>query len=375
VALEFCVDNPDESAAGLRMASALYHYWLLSGLLGEGSYWIDRLLAVVDESEPVRARGLYVAASLATLRGEIAAAERMLTTAADLCERHDDKVGSAYVVQARGLQALVEDDTERASALLAESMQNLEVAGDHVGSAFTTALYCIVSMLRGESEQVAEAHERCREMTVPHGESWLWSFSLWAFGMDAWNRGDLVAASETLDAALRLKRPLRDHLGIAECIEGIAWVAATRNKLQRAAVLLGAADSIWEGMGLSADTVPGFNRHREDSAKLARTLGERPFQAAHRQGRLMDLDEAIAFALDESRAEPGSADAAKPTKRELQIAELVALGRSNQAIADELVLSRRTVEAHIQHLLAKLGFNSRSQVAAWITQQNAVLDR
>ncbi len=374
-ALEFCVERADDAALGLQMASSLYHYWLMSGLLGEGSYWLDRLLSVVDESEPVRARGMYAAASLATLRGDVRDAERMLGEAEELCRRHGDKVGSAYVVQARGLKAFIEDDTALASSMLAESVQTLEASGDHAGATFGTVLYCIVSMLSGESERLAEAHERCRQMTVPYDESWMWSFSLWAMGMDSWNRGDLDTASETLDAALRLKRPLQDLMGIAECIEGIAWVMATSNKLQRAAVLLGAAETAWLSIGLTIDSIPGFNRHRQDSAKLARALGERPFQAALRQGRLMDVNEAIAFALDESRGEPGSADATKPTKRELQIAELVAEGRSNQSIADELVLSRRTVEAHIQHLLAKLGFNSRSQVAAWVAQRNAALDR
>jgi DNA-binding NarL/FixJ family response regulator len=78
--------------------------------------------------------------------------------------------------------------------------------------------------------------------------------------------------------------------------------------------------------------------------------------------------------LEESAQSRGSTDAAKPTKREREIAELVALGRSNQEVADELVLSRRTVEAHVQHLMAKLGFNSRSQVAAWVAHQNAARD-
>ena len=368
-ALEFCAEQPGESPAGLQMASSLYHYWLLTGLLGEGSYWIDRMLAAAPEPGPVRIRGLYVAASLAILRRDFGFAARMLEEALDMCETHDDGAGRGYVMQGQGLMALMQDDSEQASQLLAAAMQILDEVDDYAGWALTATLYGIVSMLRGESDRVAEAHAQCREKTVPYGEPWLWSSSLWSTGMDSWNRGDLPAAFELLRAALELKRPLRDHLGIAECLEGIAWVTATSGKLQRAAVLLGAADTVWQGMGLSAETVPGFHRHREESAKLARRLGERPFHAAHRQGRQMTLDESTAFALDESTPSAGAGEAVKPTKREREIAELVALGRSNQEIADELVLSRRTVEAHVQHLLAKLGFNSRSQVAAWVAYQ------
>lgn len=53
------------------------------------------------------------------------------------------------------------------------------------------------------------------------------------------------------------------------------------------------------------------------------------------------------------------------TKRERQVAVVVAQGLSNQEIADELVVSVKTVEAHVSRILSKLGFSSRAQIAAW----------
>jgi len=58
--------------------------------------------------------------------------------------------------------------------------------------------------------------------------------------------------------------------------------------------------------------------------------------------------------------------AVKLTRRAWEVAELVALGRTNKEIADRLFLSERTVEWHLEQILNKLGFTSRSQVAAWI---------
>jgi non-specific serine/threonine protein kinase len=55
------------------------------------------------------------------------------------------------------------------------------------------------------------------------------------------------------------------------------------------------------------------------------------------------------------------------TKRENQIASLVAEGRSNKEIAAALVVSPRTVDGHVERILAKLGFTSRAQIAAWVT--------
>jgi DNA-binding NarL/FixJ family response regulator len=57
---------------------------------------------------------------------------------------------------------------------------------------------------------------------------------------------------------------------------------------------------------------------------------------------------------------------APQTPRELQVARLVAGGRSNKEIAAELVISQRTAENHVEHILAKLGFTSRVHVAAWV---------
>lgn len=59
---------------------------------------------------------------------------------------------------------------------------------------------------------------------------------------------------------------------------------------------------------------------------------------------------------------------AKPvlTRREREVAELIASGRSNRSIADELFIARSTVERHVANMLNKLGFHSRTQIATWV---------
>jgi len=54
------------------------------------------------------------------------------------------------------------------------------------------------------------------------------------------------------------------------------------------------------------------------------------------------------------------------TPREREIADLVAQGKSNKDIANTLVIAQRTAETHVEHILAKLGFTSRTQIAAWV---------
>ena len=56
----------------------------------------------------------------------------------------------------------------------------------------------------------------------------------------------------------------------------------------------------------------------------------------------------------------------KLTRRERDVALMVARGMSNRQIASELVLAERTVEGHVENLRNKLGFHSRASVAAWV---------
>ncbi|HEY2077316.1 MAG TPA: helix-turn-helix transcriptional regulator, partial [Streptosporangiaceae bacterium] len=81
----------------------------------------------------------------------------------------------------------------------------------------------------------------------------------------------------------------------------------------------------------------------------------------------------LAYALQQPPERPAKeppkravSDGAPLTPRELQVARLVAGGRSNKDIAAELVISQRTAEGHVERILTKLGFTSRAQVAAWV---------
>lgn len=100
-------------------------------------------------------------------------------------------------------------------------------------------------------------------------------------------------------------------------------------------------------------------------------LSPQELAAASRQGRQPTVEAAIASILDQPAATgpptaTGPPRSASPlTAREQEIAALVAEGLSNRAIAARLVISTRTVDGHVERILAKLGFSSRAQVAAW----------
>jgi DNA-binding NarL/FixJ family response regulator len=72
-------------------------------------------------------------------------------------------------------------------------------------------------------------------------------------------------------------------------------------------------------------------------------------------------------------AAPAGTPPSPLTAREREIAALVAQGLSNKAIAEQLVLSDRTVEMHVSNALGKLGFSSRAQLAAWAVEHRREL--
>jgi DNA-binding NarL/FixJ family response regulator len=86
-------------------------------------------------------------------------------------------------------------------------------------------------------------------------------------------------------------------------------------------------------------------------------------RAAFTRGERLSLDEAVAYALNQPlppAATPPSAAASTPlTRRERQVAELVAEGLSDRDIAAKLVISRRTAESHAQNILTKFGLSDR----------------
>jgi non-specific serine/threonine protein kinase len=96
------------------------------------------------------------------------------------------------------------------------------------------------------------------------------------------------------------------------------------------------------------------------------------FDAEVGQGAALTLDRAVAYALGDG-ADPGRAATVQAplTRRERQIAGLVADGLTNREIAERLVIGQRTAESHVEHILTKLGFTSRSQIAPWLVETGA----
>ncbi|MGK5112911.1 response regulator transcription factor, partial [Geodermatophilus sp. CPCC 205506] len=98
-----------------------------------------------------------------------------------------------------------------------------------------------------------------------------------------------------------------------------------------------------------------------------RALGEQRWAARVAEGRALDRPAAVALALGEgpAPAAPAAPPSGPLTRRQLEVAGLVAQGLTDREIAARLVISPRTAESHVEQILARLGFRSRAEIAAW----------
>lgn len=374
-ALECCLSEPDASGLGLRMAGALWIYWLVCGLQREGRLWLDRALARDVEPSPQRATALWANGYLAALLGEMSPALEMLEECRGIAQRNRDQAMPAHTTYASGLAHLNGSDPAAAVALLEEGVR-LERALDgpnpHLNVA--EALLGLASCLSGQVDSAIGILQESRAVSEAHGERWLLSWSLLWLGLAGWLQGHHQQASAHLRDALRHKHALSDLLGIASAVEYLAWTAVATGDAERGVRLLGACQTLWEPL---VAYLGGFQVllgwHHDCVRQARRALGERNYQEAFRSGTRLTREETIAYALGETETpRRGAATPVEPhvlTRRQVQIAELLAQGMSNKEIANTLVIAQRTAEGHVERILAKLGFSSRVQVATWVAER------
>jgi non-specific serine/threonine protein kinase len=373
-AQDFCQAEPGEAEAGLRIASHvwLFYYWD-PGHVSEGRYRLGQVLAQAGEPTVWRARGLLIAGFLAAVGGDRDAVQPLLEQGTSLAGQLDDPVTRAFAAWAAGHVCLFAGDLPHASAHYADALAVLPAV---CGCQRARLLICLAQAagLAGDEERAVTCHREVLALTEAGGEfirCWYSAWSLWALGAAAWRRGDLDRATGLQQQSLRLR--LRacscEQMGSTWCVEALAWIAASQRQYERAAVLLGAATGLWRSMGTTLDShqhLVGY--HRDCQRQAQQALGEAAFQAAYHRGLDLPAADVVAYALQQPPAKPRApavSEAAPLTARELQVARLIAGGRSNKQIAAELVISQRTAENHVEHILTKLGFTSRAQVAAW----------
>jgi len=271
-----------------------------------------------------------MASIAANMAGDHASSRRLLDEARVASDGLDDLGATLMMYQARALNGLLDGDLGAVRSAAAQGARLSREAGD---------LYSLGMMLLNQ-------------------------------GFAALISGDLREAGQRLAEGLRIARQLDDRVAQCHLLGALGCCAAGSREPRLAAQLFGAMENLRAEAGatINAGMAPTL---AQATTSVTATLGPSKFETEFKAGQRLSRDAAARLALREAAppavaaSDHGSAGVLR--QREADVARLVADGLSNKEIGGRLFISERTVESHVRSIMNKLGFNSRAQIAGWMT--------
>ena len=429
--LNWCLEQGD-AEAGLRICAAVSPCWIVWGTFGEGGEWLRSFLALDMTGVPARVQGAAtVVRGQLILSSDPAAAWALGTEGLKLCREADDQYWVAVGLNLLAEIALHTGRIDEAAASADEALASAQAAGDGWNEGYALGTRAAIAARRGklrEAEQLATASvavmrridqqwgaarallglgDLARFRNHP-GEAHGWYVEALAIlreigarpeiarclaglGRVAMDLGAIEQARRHLTRSLRLSHATGARIGVARGLEAFAALTGHEGQPELAVQLAAAAAALREAAGLP----PLSGARVEAYLAPARRLGDATVARLWASGQALTSEAAVALALDApvtpapsaalpsgkglagenpaltvvGRYRVAAAPPSSLTQREYEIAELVASGLSNKAIAAELSISHTTAARHVANIMAKLGFNSRSQIAAWVADR------
>ncbi|SDC41215.1 ATP-binding protein [Actinokineospora iranica] len=375
VALEFCAGDADEAVVGLRMMFAIKEYWIVRGFNTEGRMHTDKLVRAAPDAAPYAAHSLWIHGFFALVQGDLPAYERTLAEAARIAEDTDDDKARAYVNHVRAYAALIGNDMPRAVELFGAASEMFARQRDPGAQLWSRFNYGLALSLADGLAPGRQVLIECVDIYTKRGEVFWRAWALWSRGAAEYLHGDIAESRAACLEVLRMQRRLGDQVILAFCLTVLSGCAAHSGEYPKAARLLGAATTVWQWLGASPMSYGAFVEPiQRDIGMVTKELGPEAAAEAFLEGTALSTEEATLYALGEASRPEGAAQPVEHplTKREAEIAGLVAKGLTNREIAAKLVIAQRTAESHVDHILTKLGFTNRAQIAAWVVETRAV---
>jgi predicted ATPase/DNA-binding CsgD family transcriptional regulator len=377
----------DEVALGLRLAAALGHFWEVRGHLSEGQGWLERALSRWPEAPaPARAEALSVAGNLAYLRGEYERAATLHEEDLSLRRALGDRRGVALSLHNLGRVAHYQGNAERAAALYDESLAIRQALRDERGVALTLNSLAVLARDRRDDEQARALYEESLAIFRQLGDTWgigllLNNLARIARDLEEWERAVALCAE-----SLALFQNLRDRYGAAWVLSNLAIVAQRRGAWEWAARFHGASEALREALGSAVLSLSPAEQATYEAAVAATRaeIGDSAFAEATAAGRAMPPEQIAGAALlvagpmagvgrdeDAPMISAPSALNRVPsplTRREREVAALVARGLTDRQIAKALVITEGTVGVHLTNIFGKLDLHTRAQLAIWAAE-------
>ncbi len=417
-ALEWSQAAPETGELGLRLAAGSSDFWRLHNHISEGRVRLATALANKDAQGQTLARAdaLHRASRFAFYQSDYSACRSLAEESLDISGKRGPagRLGVANALEVLAEVAAETGDYLSAFKLYEKALPIYKEVGYLGGVGDTLKMLGWSAMRTGHYEQAKSRLEEslvvCRQTGDPRhitsalaglgelatragqykraddlleeslnigrrvGAKWGIAISLGSLGWVALLRHDFGKMRDLLGESLSIRRETGDRGGMAWCLEKLAQAASFEEEPEKAARIFGAAAALRAPTGSVIDPAD-IPDHDRLLSELQTALGMESFTAAWAEGGSMPLDEMIAYALSEpgsSIAESAAGDKEKfggLTAREREVAMLIAQGKSNREIANDMTVSAKTVETYITRILHKLAFDSRVQIATWIIEK------
>ena len=286
-----------------------------------------------------------------------------------------------HVLGLLGMLALNEEsDPARATALWEESLALAREVGDVLRVGMTLSNLGYAALLQGDHERARALCEETLAFAHELGSAGMEILpeALVNLGLAALGQGEHERAAASFKEALAVSQEAGRKPTVINTLEGMASLAGALGEATRATRLWGAAEASREVTGIALP--PGERALHEPYLAVIRSqLGEVVWEEALAEGRAMSLDRAAEYALSREETEPSTTPVpeeppagepvGKLTRREQEVALLVARGLTNRQISTKLAISERTAANHVARILSKLGLRSRAQIATWATER------
>lgn len=396
--------------AGLQLATHLVDYWDLRGLLSEGRRWLADLLHPHRSRDALRADALAGAGLLAFRQGDNLGSRELYEESLNIGHAIADRRVIARALRGISDALLNLGDYQRSEAGYRQCLKAFRRDGDVAETALALSRLGNVVLIRGDVAGSIKIYEESRTLYHKLGDPFGIANQLWSVGSAEVIGGEYAASCSHFEECLAIRQGIRDELGVPyaqimlayACIQlgrfaearslyrscipkvwamGDLWALVGafdhmvglplgEGKLREGFWLAGAAAAVRDST--SAQQLPWIGAVVRGWLSSARTsLDEESAERAYREGRAMSVGVAVDRVLGFLAGTPASPSTTAIehrvlSRRELQVAHLVADGMSNREIGRALFIGERTVDNHVQHILQKLGFRSRAQVGAWL---------
>lgn len=409
----------DAAVEGLVLAASMWRYWMSHGQFTRGRYWLETLLARTPDGDlMIRGRAENNLGNLILEMGEYDAAREAYRRARQYYEAAGNLDGVADELNNLGLIRIYESDYTNARRALEHSLAIREKIGDRTSIPTTLSNLGDIAVFEGDAQRGEQLHLQAYEIRKELGNDRALAISCYQLGIISIIQLEWENARDWFERGMRIANRIGDDYSRACLLLGLGFVQVHDRNIARGLDSLRSALTTFREMNawrMALETVYGIGHciaglgHDREAVELIsactslhRTfplaslqrramwieafhvqvqhrLGEAAYERAEAAGRRWTLVETVDTAmatLDTLTAEIAAksasmagADAhlvgvADLTPRQLEVLRLLALGRSDKEIAEELSISPRTAMTHVGHILNKLKVNRRSAASS-----------